>query len=100
MFNLFRGIMAVQLSFNGKGKWGSFGTRATFCPDGSFVYGYRVRSEAPQGSGDDTALNDIELYCKRPNSNEVTRKIWSAYTYSGSWSPDKYCSGTITCCWY
>eukprot|EP00091_Calanus_sinicus_P023390 TRINITY_DN786_c0_g1_i5.p1 TRINITY_DN786_c0_g1~~TRINITY_DN786_c0_g1_i5.p1 ORF type:complete len:200 (-),score=37.29 TRINITY_DN786_c0_g1_i5:471-1070(-) len=77
-----------------KGKWGSFPPRATFCPDGSFVFGYRVRSEAPQGNGDDTALNDIELYCRRPNSNAPKGKIWSAHRTLGSWSPDKYCIGT------
>ena len=76
-----------------EGRWGSFGELAE-CPTGSFAYGYRLRSEPAQGSGDDTALNDIELYCRRPHSYEVTGKIYGDYRTWGNWSSDKYCSGT------
>lgn len=80
-----------------KGRWGSFPSSPNFrydiCPDNSFVYGYRLRSESSQGQGDDTAINDIELYCRRPNSNTVTRKIWSDYRTLGSWSSDAFCQG-------
>ena len=70
------------------GRWGDFSS----CPPGQFVYGYHQRSEPSQGSGDDTALNDIELYCASPNSSSYS-KIWSAYTERGSFGDDAFCSG-------
>lgn len=67
---------------------------ATFCPDGMFVYGYRLRSQPKKGFwGDDTALNDIELYCKHYQKWPEGMKIWSSFTSSGEWSGDQMCSG-------
>jgi len=76
-----------------KGLWGSFRSDIRFCPDGSFVSGYRLRSENSQGGGDDTAINDIDLYCSRPNSNEVIAVIWSDHRNWGSWSSPTFCRG-------
>merc|ERR1712002_265536 len=70
------------------GYWGSWG-EYSFCPPGSFVYGYRLRVKAP--GGDDTALNDIELYCRRPNSAAITKKIKSSSAPWGTWSGAVYC---------
>ena len=42
-------------------------------------------------SGDDTALNDIELYCRRPNSAAITKKIKSSSAPWGTWSGAIYC---------
>merc|ERR1712002_458421 len=70
------------------GYWGSWGGYS-FCPPGSFVYGYRLRVKAP--GGDDTALNDIELYCRRPNSAAITKKIKSSSAPWGTWSGAVYC---------
>ena len=33
------------------------------CPDGFAVMGIRTQVQFAQGSGDDTALNGVELYC-------------------------------------
>ena len=70
---------------------GNFGQVAS-CPSGQFAYGYRLRSQAPQGNGDDTGLNDIELYCAERNSSSYTR-IWSDYQTWGSFSSPVFCSG-------
>jgi len=72
------------------GYWGSWG-EYSFCPPGSFVYGYRLRVKAP--GGDDTALNDIELYCRRPNSAAITKKIKSSSAPWGRWYGPAYCNG-------
>jgi len=72
------------------GYWGSWGGYS-FCPPGSFVYGYRLRVKAP--GGDDTALNDIELYCRRPNSAAITKKIKSSSAPWGTWRGPTYCNG-------
>jgi len=74
------------------GHWGDWGVLGQ-CPLGEYAYGYRLRSQAPQGGGDNTALNDIELYCASPNTSSYTR-IWSAYLSSGSFSPGVFCNGT------
>ena len=34
------------------------------CPDGFAVMGIHTQVESDQGSGDNTALNEVELYCK------------------------------------
>jgi hypothetical protein len=44
--------------------WGSW-SEAKECPAGSAVCGMRTRVEPSQGSGDDTALNGMELACCR-----------------------------------
>merc|ERR1719167_1267246 len=72
------------------GYWGSWG-EYSFCPPGSFVYGYRLRIQAP--TSDDTALNDIELYCRRPNSAAITKKIKSSSAPWGRWYGPAYCNG-------
>ncbi|EDM78031.1 VOMI family protein [Plesiocystis pacifica SIR-1] len=86
--------MSENESFSSEtdGFWGEWGQQAN-CPSGQFVYGYRLRSESYQGlDGDDTALNDIELYCAAPNSTTYKR-IWSAYMTWGTFSDPVYCTG-------
>ena len=51
------------------------------------VNGFDVREEGVQGGGDDTAINDIDLYCRNGG-----RFISAAVnTYFGSWKPVQRC---------
>ena len=55
------GAHIIQSAGN-DGHWGTWGN-PSYCPPEQYVYGMRLRSEHKQGSGDDTALNDITLLC-------------------------------------
>ncbi len=66
------------------GIWGSWRTMVQ-CPVGQYVYGYRMRSESP--GGDDTALNNIELYCAASPTGSKTGIVsggngWGSWGYS------------------
>ena len=43
--------------------WGNWGA-AVYCDPGTYVETIRLRYQAPQGSGDDTAVNRVALTCK------------------------------------
>ncbi|CAN8180734.1 unnamed protein product [Coccothraustes coccothraustes] len=45
------------------GPQGTWGNWSVPCPPGAGVCGLRTRLEPPQRGGDDTGLNDVELYC-------------------------------------
>ncbi|NWY34997.1 VMO1 protein, partial [Pheucticus melanocephalus] len=45
------------------GPQGTWGNWSLPCPPGAGVCGLRTRLEPPQRGGDDTGLNDVELYC-------------------------------------
>ena len=69
------------------GGWGPAGE----CPSGQYVYGYRLRSEGSQGWwSDDTALNDVEMYCSSNGSNGWTT-IKSSGKGWGSWGGQAFC---------
>ena len=55
------------VSTNGQ-KFGSFGNTA-YCPGNSSVCGLSLKSEKPQGMADDTAVNDVVLYCCYQNNS-------------------------------
>jgi len=77
-----------------QGLWGYFPRFVSFCPTGSYVFGYRLKSEHSQGSdGDDTALNAIELICKKPASSSITGRITSNKERWGSWGSEGWCPG-------
>ena len=63
-----------------------------YCPRGSWVYGFQQRVEPPQGSGDDTALNAIRLYCKT-KTGTFTTTISSYDGIWGNWGDTAYCPG-------
>ena len=44
------------------GPYGNWASQISQCPSGS-VCGFRAKVEGDQGGGDDTSLNEIELYC-------------------------------------
>ncbi|NXS23076.1 VMO1 protein, partial [Mystacornis crossleyi] len=45
------------------GPQGSWGNWSLPCPPAAGVCGLRTRLEPPQRGGDDTGLNDLELFC-------------------------------------
>ena len=47
----------------GYGVFGSWGSWSESCPSNSAVCGIQTSLEPIQGGGDDTALNDIKLFC-------------------------------------
>ena len=50
------------------------------------MIGFDVLEEGNQGSGDDTALNDVDLYCK--SGGYVSASVNYA---RGSWKPKQMC---------
>ena len=48
----------------GRGYWGTYGDWSVSCAAKTAVCGIQTRIESSLGSGrDDTALNDVKLYC-------------------------------------
>ena len=53
----------MELAGNSPTSWGHRQRWSSSCRIGSAVCGLKTRVEVPQGRGDDTALNDIIMYC-------------------------------------
>jgi hypothetical protein len=45
------------------GQWGTWSKRMDCQDRRSYIVGARLRIEPPQGGGDDTALDDVQLPC-------------------------------------
>jgi hypothetical protein len=52
----------AMLTPSNGGPWGDWGSW-TFCPANSAVCGVALKVESPIGDGDDTAVNNVRLYC-------------------------------------
>ncbi len=61
--NLTKGGTGEETNYVGRTTWGAE-DGALLCPAGKMVTGIQTRSEGNQGSGDDTGMNQIKLYCK------------------------------------
>ncbi|XP_030645793.1 vitelline membrane outer layer protein 1 [Chanos chanos] len=57
----FQCSVSGRLEGNGM-SWGNWGKWSSECPYGG-ICGIQTRVEAPQGNGDDTALNDVRFLC-------------------------------------
>ena len=85
---------AVKLFCRGGGSvtsktmdWGDWGGSGYCQGEDNPVVGFRIKIEALQGKGDDTAANSVDLYCKKGNYI-----YGDARTAWGSWSPLLKCS--------
>jgi len=75
------------------GNWGTWG-RWSDCPKGSYVVGFRLKTEEDQGWwNDDSAANNIHLRCRKPGSSRTTRVIGSKAKTWGDWSGYSHCEG-------
>ncbi|CAD5114759.1 DgyrCDS3805 [Dimorphilus gyrociliatus] len=60
-----------------------------YCSHGYFVNGIQLRVD-PAG-GDDTALNNVRLECKRPYDNTTGTSVKSGTAQDGVWYGTSYC---------
>jgi hypothetical protein len=60
-------------SSEANGFWGGWGAMG-ICPDGKFVWGFRLKSEPDRGNNDDSALNAVEMYCSGDTSLPIRSK--------------------------
>jgi len=68
-----------------EGGWGDWG-RTFYCANDGQVKGFQLRSEAYQGNGDDTAANNLRVFCtSSPEMIEGDGQDW------GSWSERQDC---------
>jgi len=63
---IFRSDWTDVIPLPGGGPWGT-DQQALYCNPGTWAIGFMQRVEAPQGSGDDTALNSVWLKCAEKN---------------------------------
>lgn len=82
------------LSVSNGGRWGEW-QEPSFCPNGQFASGYRLKIEPRRGSyfwQDDSSLNGIELLCStRSTTSDDGFTVSSGYGPWGDWK------GLITC---
>ncbi|XP_075703417.1 vitelline membrane outer layer protein 1-like [Rhinoderma darwinii] len=78
------------ISVGNGGLWGYWGTVET-CTSGSSARGFSLKVERFQGSGDDTALNGIKLYCCQPGSRTPINTITSTVSEWGDWTNIYWC---------
>jgi hypothetical protein len=72
------------------GNWGNWGNWQ-YCPKDSFATGYAMKVEPKLGSGDDTAVNGIKLYCVNKLSGKRVATITSRVAPWGSWREGASC---------
>ena len=74
---------------NGKrvpGHWGTWAKKIVRCKTGSYAYAFRIRAEKKRGKGDDSALNAIQLRCRRASDNHKGGFLQSREGKWGKWS--------------
>ncbi|CAM4664091.1 unnamed protein product [Leuciscus chuanchicus] len=73
---------------SGWGKWGL----TQWCKTSGYLTAFMLRVESPQGSGDDTAANNIKFKCSGGAVLEGGSTTWGDW---GEWSP--MCEGKGIC---
>lgn len=66
-----------------QGLWGDW--IWGICPEGYFVHKVMAKVEAPQGTGDDTALNALSFRCKDPVTSYESNAVLLYNTVWGDW---------------
>lgn len=77
-------VVGYSPSDNG-GPWGDW-SQIYYCPPGTWATAFAQRVEAPQGSGDDTGLNSVALYCSDRDGNQVGGEVTPNFGTWGSWA--------------
>ncbi|MCI5222596.1 MAG: hypothetical protein D3924_07990 [Candidatus Electrothrix sp. AR4] len=77
---------ATEIHVTNGGSWGSW-TPTYMCPNFTYVEGIALKVESGQGGGDDTALNNVRLYC----SDGSTVESNDAHTW-GTWGSSVECT--------
>lgn len=84
----FTGQDVVPTSAEADGSFGSWGAKAQ-CPVGRFAWGFSLKIEKNQGSGDNTGLNSVRMFC---SEDAQSNPIESAGGSWGGWSATYKCA--------
>ncbi|CAL8129055.1 unnamed protein product [Orchesella dallaii] len=77
-----------------EGPWGEWGSVFSCYP--GFLNGFQLRVEEYQGSGDDTATNNVRFFCTSlPNPSDYVEGDGLTY---GSWSQAQHCYSNQVIC--
>jgi hypothetical protein len=87
----YRNDVVTQINSKVGGKWGSW-QESIFCDPRTYVRGFELQVEPPQRRGrDDTALNNIKLFCAN-KSGDIKEEIISGGSPGwGRWGSQTMC---------
>ncbi|XP_053574310.1 vitelline membrane outer layer protein 1 homolog [Bombina bombina] len=95
LFSEGHAALPVSIGVSNGGQWGTWGNKE-FCLPGYVAKGFAFKVQESQGSGDDTGLNGIRLYCVNLMNNRDQMTISSTVGLRGSWSATSWCpSGNL-----
>ncbi|KAK7117005.1 hypothetical protein R3I94_022521 [Phoxinus phoxinus] len=88
-----RDYTSIDSNVGGWGDWGII----QWCSSG-YLTSFQLKVESSQGSGDDTAANNIKFKCSGGDVLEGSRPIWSQWGDWGDWSDwSPTCEGKGIC---
>lgn len=77
------------------GKWGTWGASYE-CPE-SYAVGFQLRSEERQNGQDDTAANNLRIFCSNSDPNNANYLEGSGLSW-GEWTDTRFCEyGSAIC---
>lgn len=78
------------------GSWGTWGVSYE-CP-GSYAIGFQLRSESSQKGQDDTAANNVRIFCSSSLKSPGINYLEGSGLSWGSWSDPQFCSNGWAMC--